>query len=46
MIDPEFSNLGRSLRFLPGWWILPGAILGLVAWGAIIWGLLEMGSGI
>jgi len=44
--DLEWSDLGRDPRYLPGWWILPGAIIGLVAWGAIIWGLLEMGRGV
>jgi hypothetical protein len=30
LIDLEFSEYGRSPRFLPGWYILPGAIGGLL----------------
>lgn len=26
--DAEFSDIGRSERFLPGWYILPSAALG------------------
>ena len=24
-------------RFMPGWWILPGVVLGAAAWVAAIW---------
>ena len=36
IIDLEFSEYGRDPRFLPGWWILPGMLLGtaLTAWAA------------
>jgi hypothetical protein len=27
----EFSDFGRDARFLPGWWILPGFLVGLLA---------------
>ena len=30
LIDLEFSEYGRCSRFLPGWYILPGAVAGLV----------------
>jgi hypothetical protein len=35
-VDLEFSNLGRTSSFLPGWWILPGAILGTLALGWLV----------
>ena len=32
--DLEFSDYGRDPRFLPGWWISPGLLLGfsLIFW--------------
>jgi hypothetical protein len=27
----EFGDFGRDARFLPGWWIIPGFLLGLLA---------------
>jgi hypothetical protein len=27
----EFSDFGRDARFLPGWWIFPGFLAGLLA---------------
>ena len=32
--DLEFSEYARSPRFLPGWWIAPGVVLGIAS---IIW---------
>jgi len=36
LIDLEFSDYGRDPRFLQGWWILPGLLVGagLAAWAA------------
>jgi hypothetical protein len=28
LIDLEFSDYGRSRRFVSGWWIVPGLLLG------------------
>jgi len=28
---------GWQTRFMPGWWILPGLILGAATWAAAIW---------
>ena len=28
VIDLEFSDYGRDPRFMPGWWILPGVLIG------------------
>ena len=28
IIDLEFSDYGRDPRFLQGWWILPGVLIG------------------
>jgi hypothetical protein len=40
LIDAEFSEIGRDPRFLPGWYILPGAMLGVVMLGLVLWLLL------
>jgi hypothetical protein len=36
LIDLEFSEYGRHSRFLPGWYILPGAVAGLVVIVAVL----------
>lgn len=28
-------------QMAPGWWILPAALLGICAWGALIWWVLQ-----
>ena len=33
LAELEFSDWGRDPRFLPGWWILPGLLLG----ASLIW---------
>ena len=30
LAELEFGDCGRDPRFLPGWWILPGLLLGLL----------------
>jgi hypothetical protein len=30
LIDLEFSDYGRSPRFVAGWWILPGLLVGVL----------------
>lgn len=30
------THAGRDPRFPPGWWIVPGMVLGLAAWVALI----------
>ena len=39
MIDPEFSNLGRSPRYLPGWWLIPALLFDVVLIGGAVWWL-------
>ena len=34
--DAEFGNAGRSDRFLPGWYILPVAVIGFLGLGAVL----------
>jgi hypothetical protein len=36
IVDLEFSDYGRDPRFLPGWWIFPGMLIGaaLASWVA------------
>ena len=36
LIDAEFSEMGRSPRFLPGWYILPGVVLGVIIVVALV----------
>ena len=36
LIDLEFSEYGRNSRFLPGWYILPGVVGGLVVIVAVL----------
>ena len=36
LIDLEFSEYGRDPRFAPGWFILPGAVLGMAVVAALI----------
>ena len=37
-VPTENLRPGRwQRRFMPGWWILPGAALGAAAWAAGIW---------
>lgn len=31
------GGVARQSRFMPGWWILPGLMLGAVAWTTVIW---------
>ncbi len=37
-IDLEFSDYGRSPRFVAGWWILPGLVVGSALLGFYIVG--------
>lgn len=44
MDDAEFGSAGRNDRFLPGWYILPAAIVGLsafIALGVVIFHIVE-----
>ena len=36
MRDLEFSDYGRSSRFVPGWWIIPGFVVAAVFWLALV----------
>ncbi len=37
--DAEFSDLGRSPRFPPGWWIIPALLFDVVLIGGAVWWL-------
>ena len=34
--DAEFGNAGRNDRFLPGWYILPAALIGFIGLGSVL----------
>jgi hypothetical protein len=36
LLDLEFSEIGRDPRFLPGWYILPSVVGGLLVLAALI----------
>ena len=36
LLDLEFSEIGRDPRFLPGWYILPSIVGGLLVLTALI----------
>lgn len=36
LIDLEFSEYGRSARFMPGWYILPGMVAGVLVIVAVL----------
>jgi hypothetical protein len=38
LMDLEFSDYGRSARFVAGWWIVPGLFLGTALLGFYIAG--------
>jgi hypothetical protein len=35
-MDLEFSEYGRNTRFVPGWFILPAAVLGMAIIAALL----------
>ena len=37
--DLEWSGLGRSPRYLPGWWIIPALLFDVVLIGGAVWWL-------
>jgi hypothetical protein len=36
LIDLEFSEYGRCSRFLPGWYILPGIVAGVIVIASVL----------
>ena len=36
MIDLEFSDHGRSRRFVAGWWLVPGVLVAIAMLGLYI----------